>query len=98
MNYLESVFGTKGRKAGQHLVENDTQGVEIRAVVCFSVYAPGLLRRHVWKQAARKIGREAVGSRVLRGETDIDEEDIAVRRIDQERSRAQATADKIPLV
>ena len=52
-------------KLRQHLIQHDSQGIDIRAAVGFSALAKGLLRRHV---AGRSDDRAFGGDRLFRGE------------------------------
>ena len=42
---------------GQHLIQGDTQRVEIDAGIHRAVHAPGLFRGHVGKCAGNDLGR-----------------------------------------
>src|SRR5712664_2841169 len=54
---LQRIGGGKGQRARKHLVQGDSQRVEIAAGINRAIHAAGLLGRHVSKGAGDDLGR-----------------------------------------
>ena len=68
VDHPERIVCLEGQPAGQHLVERDAEGIEVRVIVNGSVHATGLLGRDVLKRSFQ--GTKGDGERCCARELD----------------------------
>jgi hypothetical protein len=97
---LDGIARLEGEPPGEHLVEGDTQGVQIGAVVDRPVRPPRLLRGEVGQRALEEAGR--LGGLVLAGEAggeaEVGDLHLAGREVDDDVVRLEILVDDAALV
>ncbi len=82
---LSALLGPEGDAAAEHLVEDDSQGVDVRAAVDPMGGSAHLLRRHVSRRAGDNTQLVAAGGRIVEREPKIDQHRLAARSEDDVR-------------